>query len=141
MLMPKRTKYRKSMRNSRALKRNATRGNSVKFGEFGLQALEGDWISSRQIEAVRVAINRELKKMGKVVIRIFPHKPYTKKPLEVRMGSGKGNVEKWVAVVKPGTVMFEVAGVSAEKAKEAFRKASHKLPIKVHMISRTEEQQ
>lgn len=134
MLMPKRTKYRKQMRGK--MKGRASRGNFVAFGEFGLQALEPKWITSRQIESVRVVINRTFQRVGKIHIRIFPDKPITKKPLGVRMGSGKGNVEDWVCVVKPGRVMFEVAGVSEELAKEAFRRASHKLPIKVKMIKR-----
>lgn len=134
MLMPKRTKYRKQMRGK--MRGRACRGNTVAFGEFGLQALEAKWITTRQIEAVRVVINRAFERTGKVHIRIFPDKPITKKPLGVRMGSGKGNVEDWVCVVKPGRVMFEVAGVTEELAKEAFRRASHKLPIKVKMIKR-----
>jgi large subunit ribosomal protein L16 len=136
MLMPKKTKYRKVMRNASVLKRTATKGNTVEFGDYGLQAVEAAWITARQIEAVRVAINREFKRNGKVVIRIFPDKPYTKKPLEVRMGSGKGNVEWWVAVVKKGKILFEVADVTKEQAQEAFRRASHKLPIKVKMVAR-----
>ncbi len=139
MLMPKRTKYKKQMRNASVLKRKATKGNTVEFGTYGLQSLEGKWITSRQIEAVRVTINRQFKRTGKVHIRIFPDKPFTKKPAEVRMGSGKGNVEGWVAVVKKGRVMFEVSDVTMEQAKEAFRKASHKLPVKVRMVQRGEE--
>ena len=138
--MPKRTKYKKQMRNASVLKRDATRGNTVEFGVFGLQSLEGKWITSRQIEAVRVTINRQFKRTGKVFIRIFPDKPFTKKPAEVRMGSGKGNVDGWVAVVKRGRVMFEVADVTQEQAKEAFRKASHKLPIRVRMVQKGEEE-
>lgn len=140
MLMPKRTKYKYSMRNASALKRTAQRGNTVAFGDYGLQAVEPKWITARQIEAVRIAINREFKRKGRVIIRIFPHKPYTKKPAEVRMGKGKGNIDRWVAVVKKGTVMFEVGDVTEEQAKEAFRKASHKLPIKVKMIKKVEKQ-
>lgn len=138
MLMPKKTKHRKVMRNSSVFKRKAFRGNTVQFGDYGLQALEPSWITARQIEAVRVVINRQFKREGDVVIRIFPHFPYTKKPVEVRMGSGKGAIDHWVAVVKKGHVMFEVSGVSEEQAKEAFRKAGHKLPIKVKMIKRGE---
>ena len=136
MLMPKRTKYRKQMRNSTVLTRTATRGNTVAFGDFGLQAMEGKWITARQIEAVRIAINRQFKRAGKVFIRIFPDKPYTKKPAEVRMGSGKGNIDHWVAVVKKGRVMFEVSGVSEEQAREAFRKATHKLPIRTKILTK-----
>lgn len=134
MLMPKRTKFRKQMRGK--MKGRACRGNFVAFGEFGLQALECKWITTRQIEAVRVVINRAFERTGKVYIRIFPDKPISKKPLGVRMGSGKGNTEDWVCVVKPGRILFEVAGVTEELAKEAFRRASHKLPIKVKMIKR-----
>lgn len=136
MLMPKRTKHKKIMRNSTALTRVATKGNTVAFGDYGLQAMEPKWITARQIEAVRVAINRQFKRMGKVIIRIFPDKPYTKKPAEVRMGSGKGNIDHWVAVVKKGRIMFEVAEVTEAQAKEAFRKAGHKLPIKVRMVKK-----
>ncbi len=136
MLMPKRTKYRKQMRNSSVLKRNATKGHTIEFGEFGLQALEGKWITNRQIESVRLTLARQFKKAGKVFIRIFPDKPFTKKPLEVRMGSGKGNVEGWVAVVKRNRVMFEVAGVPEEQAREALRKASHKLPIRTKIVKK-----
>lgn len=136
MLMPKRTKYRKQMRRSFVLKRNATKGNTIEFGEFGLQALEGKWITNRQIESVRLTLARQFKKAGKVFIRIFPDKPYTKKPLEVRMGSGKGNVEGWVAVVKRNRIMFEVAGVPELQAREALRKASHKLPIRTKIIKK-----
>ncbi len=111
-------------------------GTSVNFGEFGLQALEGAWITNRQIEAARIAINRNLKRQGKLWIRIFPHLAKTAKPLEVRMGSGKGAPEGWVAVVKQGTVMFEIAGVSEEMAKEALRLASHKLPVKTKVVQK-----
>lgn len=134
MLMPKRTKFRKQFRGK--MKGTATRGNFVAFGEYGLMALEPHWITARQIESVRVSLNRSFKREGKVYIRIFPDKPYTKKPAETRMGSGKGNVEGWVAVVKPNRIMFEVSGVTEEAAKEAFRKASFKLPIKTKFVKR-----
>ena len=113
-------------------------GKEVQFGEFGLQATESAWITNRQIEAARIAMTRYMKRGGKVWIKIFPHKPYTKKPLEVRMGSGKGAPEGWVAVVKPGKVMFEIAGVSEEIAREALRLASHKLPVKSKIVKRQE---
>ena len=132
MLMPKRTKYRRPHRIKYEGK--AKGGTEVSFGEYGLQAQEGAWITSRQIEAARIAMNRG----GKVWIRIFPHLAKTKKPLEVRMGSGKGAPEEWVAVVKTGRVMFEVAGVEEEVAREALRLASHKLPIKCKIIGRGE---
>lgn len=132
MLMPKRTKYRKQMKGR--IKGNATSGNYVAFGDYGLMALEPHRITARQIETVRVVMNRTFKRSGKVFIRIFPDKPITKKPLEVRMGKGKGNVEEWVAVVKPGRIMFEVSGVSEELAKKALKKASYKLPIKVKFV-------
>lgn len=134
MLMPKRVKYRKPHR--RDLKGYAKGGKFVAFGEFGLQALECAWITARQIEAARVAISRKMKKGGKIWIRIFPDTPFTKKPLETRMGKGKGNPEFWVAGVKRGRVMFEISGVSREIAEQAFRTASHKLPIKVRLVSR-----
>lgn len=134
MLMPKRVKYRKAQRGRRAGK--ATRGALVSFGDFGLKALEPAWITSRQIEACRVAISRKMKRDGKVWIRIFPDKPVSKKPLETRMGKGKGAPEFWVAVVKPGRVLFEVAGVTREVASEALAIASHKLPIKTKMVTR-----
>ncbi|WP_188208003.1 50S ribosomal protein L16 [Alkalibacillus aidingensis] len=136
MLMPKRVKYRKQHRTN--LKGNAKGGTEVSFGEFGLQALDGAWITSRQIEAARIAMTRYMKRGGKVWIKIFPDKPKTAKPLEVRMGSGKGAPEGWVAVVKPGKVMFEVAGVSEEVAREALRLASHKLPVKTKFVKREE---
>ncbi len=136
MLMPKRTKYRKQMKGR--MKGTDLRGSKVSFGEFGLQSLEPHWITNRQIEACRIVINRTFKRTGKVYIRIFPDKPYTKKPAETRMGKGKGNVEGWVAVVRPGRMMFEVAGVTEELAREAFRKASHKLPVKVKFVKREE---
>jgi len=134
MLMPKRVKYRKQMRGRR--KGVATRGAEVSFGEFGLQALEPAWITNRQIEAARVAMTRHIKRGGKVWIRIFPDKPVTKKPAETRMGKGKGGPEGWVAVVRPGRVMFELEGVSESIAREAMRLASAKLPIKTRFITR-----
>ncbi len=134
MLMPRKVKYRKQQRGRR--KGKATRGNTVAFGQYGLKALEAHWITSRQIEAARVAMTRYIKRGGKVWIRIFPDKPVTKKPAETRMGKGKGSPEYWVAVVKPGRVMFELAGVSEEIAKEAMRLAAHKLPIKTKFITR-----
>ena len=117
----------------------ATRGNTIAYGEFGLQALEPAWITSNQIEAARIAMTRYTKRGGQVWIKIFPDKPVTKKPAETRMGSGKGSPEFWVAVVKPGRIMFEIAGVSEEVAREALRLASHKLPIKTKIVARTEE--
>lgn len=134
MLMPKRVKYRKAHRGRRRGK--AYRGSQVSFGDFGLKALEAGWITSRQIEACRVALTRKMKRDGKVWIRIFPDKPVTKKPLETRMGKGKGAPEFWVAVIKPGRVMFEVSGVSKEIAMEALKLASHKLPIKTKSVTR-----
>jgi len=136
MLMPKRVKYRKQMRGR--MKGKATRGAEVHFGEYGLQALEPGWISSRQIEAARRAIVRALRRRGKVWIRIFPDKPFTKKPAETRMGKGKGNVEYWVAVVKPGRVMFEVGGLPEDVSKQALNLASYKLSIKTKIITRRE---
>ncbi len=134
MLMPKRVKYRKQQRGR--MNGKAYRGSSVVFGEFGLQALEPAWITNRQIEAARVAITRSIKRGGKMWIRVFPDKPVTKKPLEVRMGSGKGAVEGWVCVVKPGKVMFEIAGVPEADAREAFRLAGSKLPLAVRVLPR-----
>jgi large subunit ribosomal protein L16 len=134
MLMPKRVKYRKQFRGR--MKGKARRGASVQFGDFGLQASEPAWITSRQIEAARRAIVRHIKRRGKVWIRIFPDKPVTKRPAETRMGKGKGPVDHWVAVVKPGRVMFELGGVSEEVAKEAMRLAAHKLPIKTRFLTR-----
>jgi large subunit ribosomal protein L16 len=134
MLQPKRTKFRKMHKGRN--RGNAARGNSVSFGDFGLQSLGRTRITARQIEAARRAINRYLKRVGKVWIRIFPDKPITKKPIEVRMGKGKGNVEYWVALVQPGTVLFEIEGVSEDLAREAFRLASAKLPIKTNFIER-----
>jgi len=134
MLLPKRVKYRKQMRGR--MRGNAKGGDYVAFGDFALVALEPAWIKSNQIEACRVTMSRYFKRGGKIYIRIFPDKPVTKKPQEVRMGKGKGAVEYWVSVVKPGRVLFEVANVTEEQAKEAFRLASHKLPIKVKMVGR-----
>ena len=136
MLMPKRTKYRKPHRLSYEGRSKA--GRTVAFGEYGLVAESGNYVSNRQIEAARIAMTRYMKRGGKVWINIFPHTPYTKKPLEVRMGSGKGAIEGWIAVVKPGRVMFEVAGVEEEVAKEALRLASHKLPLKTKIVKREE---
>jgi large subunit ribosomal protein L16 len=134
MLMPKRVKYRKAHRGRRS--GNAKRGSSVAFGDYGLKALEPAWITSRQIEACRVALSRKMKRDGKVWIRIFPDKPVSKKPLETRMGKGKGAPEFWVAVVKPGRIMFEVSGVSRNVANESLKICSHKLPIKTKVVSR-----
>jgi large subunit ribosomal protein L16 len=136
MLLPKRVKYRKTQRGR--VRGKANRGTTVTFGSFGLKALEGAWITNRQIEAARVAINRYLKREGKLWIRIFPDKPVSKKPLETRMGSGKGAPEFWVAVVKRGKILFEVGGVSKELAEEALRLASHKLPIKTKFVQRVD---
>lgn len=132
-LMPKRTKFRKMQKGRNRGK--ATRGNTITYGEYALQALEAGWITSNQIEAARVAMTRFIKRGGNVWIKIFPDKPITKKPAETRMGSGKGSVEYWVAVVKPGRVLFEMAGVPEESAKEALRLAAHKLPIKTKFIT------
>jgi large subunit ribosomal protein L16 len=136
MLMPKRTKYRKMMRGR--MKGRAYRGATVAFGEYGLQALEPAWVSSRQIEAGRRAITNYLKRGGQVWIRIFPDKPVTQKPAETRMGSGKGNPEFWVAVVKPGRIMFEVGGVPRERAEEAIRRAAMKMPMDCKFVDRAE---
>lgn len=136
MLIPKRVKFRRQHRGRMAGKAN--KGNFVAFGEYGLQALECGWITSRQIEAARIAMTRYIKRGGKVWIKIFPHKPVTVKPAETRMGSGKGSPEYWVAVVKPGRIMFELAGVTEEVAKEAMRLAQHKLPIKTKFVIREE---
>ncbi|MFC0212813.1 50S ribosomal protein L16 [Paenibacillus chartarius] len=136
MLLPKRVKHRKEHRGT--MKGRAKGGTEVAFGEYGLQALEPAWVTNRQIEAARIAMTRYIKRGGKVWIKIFPSKPITQKPLEVRMGSGKGNVEKWVCVVKPGKILFELAGVSEEIAREAMRLASHKLPIKTKFVKRDE---
>ncbi len=132
MLMPKRVKHRRVHRGR--MKGVATKGNKVSYGEYGLVATECGWITSNQIEAARIAMTRYTKRGGKVFIKIFPHKSVTKKPAEVRMGSGKGAPEYWVAVVKPGRVMFEIAGVTEEQAREAMRLASHKLPIKSEFV-------
>jgi large subunit ribosomal protein L16 len=134
MLSPKRVRYRKTQRGR--MRGKAYRGSLVTFGSYGLKALDCAWLTNRQIEASRIAINRFLKREGKLWIRIFPDKPYTKKPAETRQGKGKGNPEGWVAVVKPGRVLFEVEGVSEEAAKEALRLASHKLPIKTKFVKR-----
>ncbi len=134
MLMPKRVKYRKRFRGR--MKGKATRGNTVAFGEFGLQSLDPAWITSRQIEAARRAMVRHMKRRGKLWIRIFPHKSVTKRAAETRMGKGKGAVDHWVAVVKPGCVMFEVGGVTEEIAREAMHLASYKLPVRCQVIGR-----
>ena len=139
MLMPKRTKYRRVQRGR--MKGAASRGNKVSYGEFGIQACEPGWITGNQIEAARVAMTRYTKRGGQVWIKIFPDKPVTKQPAETRMGSGKGSPEYWVAVVKPGRIMFEIAGVSEEVAREALRLASHKLPIKTKIVKRETETQ
>ena len=134
MLMPRRTKYRKGMRGR--MQGKAYRGSNVSFGEYGLQSLEPAWVTSRQIEAARRAITNYLKRGGKVWIRIFPDKPVTQKPAETRMGKGKGNPEYWVAVVKPGRMLFEIAGVSHERAEEALRRAGMKMPMKTKVLVR-----
>jgi large subunit ribosomal protein L16 len=134
MLMPKRVKHRKQQRGN--MRGQATRGNTVTFGEYGLMALEPAWITNRQIEAARVAITRSIKRGGKMWIRIFPDKPVTQKPAETRMGKGKGNPEFWVAVVKPGRVMFELEGVNEPQAREAMMLGAHKLPIKTRFVQR-----
>ncbi|MBC7261227.1 MAG: 50S ribosomal protein L16 [Anaerolineae bacterium] len=134
MLMPKRVKYRKAQRGR--MKGRATRGNTVAFGEYGLQALEPHWITSRQLEAARRAIVRFVRRGGKLWIRVFPDKPVTAKPAETRMGGGKGALSHWVAVVKPGRILFEIAGVREEVAREAFRLAANKLPIRTQFVSR-----
>jgi large subunit ribosomal protein L16 len=136
MLTPKRVKHRKQHRGR--LTGNAKGGTTVTFGEYGLQALEPSWVTNRQIEAARIAMTRYIRRGGKVWIKIFPDKPVTQKPLEVRMGSGKGSPEHWVAVVKPGKIMFELAGVPEEVAREAMRLAMHKLPIKCKFVKREE---
>ena len=136
MLMPKRVKYRRVQRGR--LKGKATRGNTLAYGDYGLVATEPAWIKSNQIEAARIAMTRYIRRGGQVWIKIFPDKPVTEKPAETRMGSGKGSPEYWVAVVKPGRVMFEMSGTSEEVAREAMRLASHKLPIKTKFIKRTE---
>lgn len=136
LLAPSRTKYRRQHRGR--MRGTAQRGNTINFGEFALQAQEACWMEARQIESARIALNRYMKRGGKVWIRIFPDKPVTAKPAETRMGSGKGAVDHWVAVVKPGRIIFEIGGVTEEVAKEACRLASHKLPIKTRFITRGE---
>ena len=136
MLVPKRVKHRREFRGK--MRGEAKGGKNIDFGTYGLRAIESKWITNRQIEAARIAMTRYMKRGGKVWIKIFPDKPYTSKPLEVRMGSGKGALEGWVAVVKPGKVLFEIAGVEEEVAREALRLASHKLPIKTKFVKREE---
>ncbi len=136
MLQPKRTKYRKQHKGR--MKGIATRGHRISFGSFAIKAMETGWITSRQIEAARIAISRAMKREGQLWVRIFPDKPITKKPAEVRMGKGKGAPEYWVAVVKPGTILFESSGVTKELAQESLRLASHKLPIKTKFVIRTD---
>lgn len=136
MLLPKRVKYRRVHRGR--MKGQATRGNTVTYGEYGMVALEPAWITSNQIEAARIAMTRSIKRGGQVWIKIFPDKPITEKPAETRMGSGKGSPEYWVAVVKPGRVMFEMGGIDEETAREAIRLAGHKLPIKTKFVKREE---
>ncbi len=136
--MPKRVKRRKQMRGR--LKGKAMRGNKITYGDYGIQACEPSWITSNQIEAARIAMTRYIKRGGSVWIKIFPDKPITAKPAETRMGSGKGSPEYWVAVVKPGRIMFEIGGVAEETAREALRLAIHKLPIKCKIVSRAEQQ-
>lgn len=138
MLQPKKTKYRKMMKGR--MKGTETRGTKLEFGQYALQAVEPGWITSRQIEAARRAMTREIKRGGNVWIKIFPDKPITAKPAETRMGSGKGSPEYWVAVVKPGRVLFEMNGVSEEVAKEAMRLASHKLPIKCKFVTKAQQE-
>ena len=134
MLAPKRVKHRKVMKGRR--RGQATRGNFIAFGDYGLQALECGWITAQQIEAARIAITRHVKRGGKVWIRVFPDKPFTKKPAETRMGKGKGSPEGWVAVIRPGLILYEMAGVEREVAKEAMRLAAHKLPLPVKFVER-----
>lgn len=136
MLMPKKVKYRKQQRGRR--RGVALRGSTLAFGDYALQALGDGWLTARQIEAARIAMTRHVKRGGKIWIRIFPDKPITKKPLETRMGKGKGNPEEWVAVIKPGRILYEMEGVSESVAREAMRLAAHKLPIKVRFITRSE---
>ncbi len=138
MLAPKRVRYRKQQKGS--MGGYSRRGNEVSFGDFGLQALAPGWLTSRQIEAARIALTRYIRRTGKVWIRIFPDKPITKKPAETRMGKGKGPNEGWVAVVKPGRVLYEIKGVPEDKAREALRIAAHKLPIETRFVMRSEEQ-
>lgn len=134
MLMPKKVKYRKQQKGR--MKGAATRGTDLNFGDFGLQAIECGWLTSRQIEAARRAMTRYVKRGGKIWIRVFPHKPLTKKPAETRMGKGKGSPETWVAVIRPGLVLYEMQGVREEEAREAFRLAAHKLPMKTKFLAR-----
>jgi len=136
MLTPKNTKFRKQHRGRR--RGLALRGSKINFGDFALQALDASWVTSRQIEAARIAISHHVKRGGRLWIRIFPDKPFTKKPLEVRMGKGKGAPEGWVAVVRPGRILYEIKGVSEELAREALRRAAHKLPLRTRVISREE---
>jgi large subunit ribosomal protein L16 len=136
MLMPKRVKHRRVFRGR--MRGKATRGNTVTYGEFGLVALEPAWVTSNQIEAARIAMTRYIKRGGQVWIKIFPHKPVTEKPAETRMGSGKGSPEYWVAVVKPGRIMFELGGIPEETAREALRLAGHKLPLKCRFVTKEE---
>ena len=138
LMMPKKVKYRKQQRGRRG--GVSVAGAHVSFGDFGLKALECCWLTNRQIEAGRVAINRNIKRGGKLWIRVFPDKPYTKKPLETRMGKGKGNLEGWVAVVKPGRILFELEGISEAEAQAAFRLAAAKLPIKTRFVSRKDQE-
>ena len=136
MLQPKKTKFRRQQKGSQ--KGNAQRGNQLAFGSFGIKSLETKWITGRQIEAARIAVTRYMQRQGQIWIRIFPDKPITRKPADVRMGKGKGNLECWVAVVKPGRVMFEISGVPEETAREALRLATHKLPCKCKVVSRAD---
>ncbi len=136
MLMPKRVKWRRQHRPK--MTGNANKGNKISYGEYGLQSLDATWITSRQIEAARIAMTRYTKRGGKVWIKIFPHKPITAKPAETRMGSGKGSPEFWVAVVKPGRILFEISGVTEETAREAFRLAAHKLPARCKFVKKEE---
>ena len=136
-LLPSRVKFRKSQRGSR--KGTASRGNKLDYGEFGLQTLDRGWVKNNQIEACRVAITRFLKRKGRVFIRIFPQKPVTARPLETRMGKGKGEPDRWVAVVKPGSVLFELGGVSRDAARSCFQRVAHKLPVRVRLVGRRPE--
>jgi large subunit ribosomal protein L16 len=136
MLAPKKTKYRKQQKGR--VRGRAQAGTELSFGDYGLQALEGGWITNRQIEAARIAMTRFIKRTGRIWIRIFPDKPFTKKPAETRMGKGKGTVEGWVAAVRSGTILYEMEGVPEERAKEAFRLAAHKLPIATRFVAREE---
>ncbi len=137
MLMPKKVKYRKQQRG--VMKGVAGRGTTISYGDYALQALEGGWVTARQIEAARIAMTRHVKRGGKIWIRVFPDKPITKKPLETRMGKGKGNPEEWVAVVRPARILYEMQGVPESVAREAMKLAAHKLPIGTRFISRSEE--